>query len=170
MKTLTLLSLVFAAMALGQNPLRAQEKPRAEPGEGAQPDAKALIGNYRIVSGERNGKKIDSQRLKDVNVRIDDKFITTFDKDKREFYAASYELDTASKPWKMKLTATIVPKEGDKPDGKGSKADGLIEISGESVKFIYSLPEGKPPTEFKTSDNQQMFTMKAEKQEAPTKE
>ena len=59
------------------------------------------------------------------------------------------------------MTATIVPVEG-----KGTKAEGLIEIAGESVKLIYSLPEGKAPTEFKTGDKQQMFALlKIEKQQ-----
>ena len=146
---------------------RAQEKPNVEVKSDDSQDVKKLIGTYRITAGERNGKKIEADRLKDVTVRFEENVVTTFDKDKKEFYAASYELDTKQKPWKIMMTATIVPVEGksSKVDGKGTKAEGLVELSGESVKFIYALPEGKAPTEFKTNDKQQMFMlMKVEKQ------
>lgn len=120
-----------------------------------------LVGDYRITAGERNGKKIDADRLADVTVKIEKRVITTFDKDKKEFYGASFELDTSKKPWKIVMTATVVPvaEKGDKTDGKGSKAEGLIEISGDTVKLIYALPEGKAPTEFKTGEKQQMFVL-----------
>ena len=165
--TLSSLTLMGATMLNSQ----AQEKPNTEVKQSDDQDAKSLIGTYKITSGERNGKKVDSERLQDVTVRFEEKVITTFDKDKKEFYAATYELDTKQKPWKIMMTATIVPVEGkaQKVDGKGTKAEGLIEFSGETVRFIYSLPEGKAPTEFKTGDKQQMFVlMKTEKQEPVT--
>jgi hypothetical protein len=43
---------------------------------------------------------------------------------------------------------------------KGDKAPGLIQKSGDTVKLIYALPDGKPPTEFKTEEGQQLFVLK----------
>jgi hypothetical protein len=43
---------------------------------------------------------------------------------------------------------------------KGETADGLIERKGDTVTLIYALPGGKAPTEFKTNEKQQMFTLK----------
>ncbi len=164
---LSTLTIMGITMSTG----KAQEKPSTEVKTGDHDDVKKLLGTYKITSGERNGKKIDAERLKDVTVRIEENVITTFDKDKKEFYAASYELDTKQRPWRIMMTATVVPIEGKgtRVDGKGTKAEGLIDFSGESVKFIYSLPEGKAPTEFKTGDKQQMFVlMKTEKQQPST--
>ncbi len=164
----TALLLTLSMMGITMSTGKTQEKPSTEVKTGDREDVKKLLGTYKIASGERNGKKIEAERLKDVTVRIEENVITTFDKDKKEFYAASYELDTRQKPWKLMMTATIVPVEGKgtKVDGKGTKAEGLIEFSGETVKFIYSLPEGKAPTEFKTAEKQQMFVlMKTEKQQ-----
>lgn len=171
MKFFAIATTLLVAIAAAQG--RAQDTSKRESTQEGQATSAKLIGTYRILSGERNGKKIDADKLADVTVKIDEKIITTFDKDKKEFYAATYELDTQEKPWKILLTATIVPAagKGAKADGNGSKAEGLIEISGETVKLIYSLPEGKAPTEFKTGDKQQMFVlMKTEKQQERTLE
>lgn len=114
-----------------------------------------LIGSYVIVSGEKEGEKLDAERLKDVAVQIAANAITTFDKDKKQVYAATYEIDANRKPWRITMTATITPV-----DGKGTKAEGLIMAEGDTVKLIYALPGGKAPTEFKTGARQQMFVMK----------
>ncbi len=169
MHYVSVLTLTLLGIMMSQS--KAQEKPAGEIKSDNQADAKQLIGTYKITAGERNGKKVDQEQLKDVTVRIEEKVITTFDRDKKEFYAATYEIDTKQKPWKVLMTATIVPVQGKttKVDGKGTKAEGLIEISGESVKLIYALPEGQAPTQFKTGDKQQMFVlMKTEKQQPST--
>ncbi len=160
-------------LAMANSQIRGQEPARRESSKDETAEVAKLVGTYRITTGERNGKKIDADKLADVTVRIEKKVITTFDKDKKEFYAAAYELDTKQKPWKIMMTATIVPvaDKNAKTDGKGNKAEGLIEISGETVKLIYSLPEGNAPTEFKAGEKQQMFVLiKMEKQQGQTLE
>lgn len=114
-----------------------------------------LVGTYEIVGGEKGGKKIEADRLKDAAVQIAANAITTFDKDKKEVYAATYELDASRKPWRIAMIATITPV-----NGKGSKSDGLIEVDGNTVKLIYALPGGRAPTQFKTEEKQQMFVLK----------
>ena len=42
----------------------------------------------------------------------------------------------------------------------GGTAEGLIKRDGNTVMLIYALPGGETPTEFKTKEKQQMFTMK----------
>lgn len=121
----------------------------------AQEDASRLAGTYEIISGEKNGQKIDADRLAEVKVRIGADAITTYDKDSKELYAAAYELDMKREPWRILMTATLAPA-----DGKGTKAEGLVERDGDSVKLIYALPGGKAPTGFKTGENQQMFVMR----------
>jgi uncharacterized protein (TIGR03067 family) len=128
---------------------------RAEDPKKENADAAKLVGAYEAVAGERGGQKISADRLKDIMVRIAVNAITTFDKDEKKVYAATYELDTSRQPWRITMTATLTPV-----NGKGAKAEGLIKVDGDSVKLIYALPGGKAPTDFKTGEKQQMFVLK----------
>ncbi len=114
-----------------------------------------LVGSYEIVSGEKGGEKTTEDRMKDVRVMIAANAITTFDKDKKMVYAATYKLDTSNTPWKIMMTATLTPV-----NGKGTKAEGLIKMDGDRVHLIYALPGGVAPTDFKTREKQQMFVLK----------
>ena len=120
-----------------------------------QAEAGMLVGSYEIVSGEKGGKKTTEDRLKDVHVQIAANAITTFDKDKKMVYAATYKLNTSKKPWRITMTATLTPV-----DGKGTKAEGLIQMDGDRVQLIYALPGGTAPTDFQTREKQQMFVLK----------
>jgi uncharacterized protein (TIGR03067 family) len=125
-------------------------------------NAEKMVGVYRISGGERNGQPIPMERLVDITVRVTPKVITTFDKDKKEFYAATYELDTTRTPWRITLTATMVPIDGreSRVDGRGAKSEGLVQIEGDTLKLVYQLPDGKSPNQFKTEEKQQMFILK----------
>jgi len=133
----------------------------AQSGAGQEPSGQAddLVGTYTIAGGERDGKAIPAEELKGITVRIAKNAITTFDKDKKEVYAATYKLDPAAKPWRITMTATVPPPEA---GGKGMVAQGLVEKSGEAVKLIYALPGGPPPKEFKAGEKQQLFVLKRE--------
>lgn len=122
-------------------------------------DVAHLVGSYKIVEGERDGQKIPDAHLKDMKVNIAANAITTLDKDSKELYVATYQVDATKKPWKITMTATIAPSAPEEKEGK-AKAEGLIEIDGNQVKLIYALPGGKAPTEFKTDEKQQMFVLK----------
>ncbi len=128
----------------------AEDKPA-----GRGEESTLLIGTYEITGGERDGKKLPGERLKDVTVKIAQNAITTFDKDKKEVYAATYEIDTSSTPWKISMTSSIAPA-----GEKGAKSKGLIQREGDSVRLIYALPEGETPTDFKTKEKQQLFVLK----------
>ena len=80
-----------------------------------------------------------------------DKIVGT-DKDKKEFFAASYTLDTTKKPWVIKMKS-LAPKEG-------AESVGLVKVEGDSVTLVYSLPGVAAPTEFKTKDKQHLFVLK----------
>ena len=126
-----------------------------DPSKGSKADATKLTGAYKIVAGEKNGQPVSKDRLDGITVRIATNAITTLDKDEKEVYVATYELDSSQKPWRIMMTATVAPAEG-----KGTKAVGLIEMEGDTVKLIYALPAGKAPTQFKAGDKQQMFVLK----------
>jgi uncharacterized protein (TIGR03067 family) len=130
-------------------PIAAQDakKPAAE----KKAEAK-LEGSYTVVSGEENGKAVPAEKVKGSTVRFTGDTITGTDKDRKEFFAAKYTLDTAQTPWVIRMKSTA-PKEAD--------AVGLIKKEGDTVTLIYSLPGAPAPTEFKTKDRQNMFVLRS---------
>lgn len=123
----------------------AQDRP------GEKPGAPKLEGTYTIVSGEEGGMPIPPERIKDSVVKfMADKIIGT-DKDRKEFFAATYKIDTSKVPYRIKMKSTT-PKE--------AETTGLIEKKAETVRIIYALPGGEEPTEFRTREKQQMFELK----------
>jgi uncharacterized protein (TIGR03067 family) len=124
-----------------------------------------LSGTYTIVSGEEEGKAVPNDRLEGSVVVFTETTIMGTDKAKKEFFSATYTLDTAKTPWVINMTSAA-PADNKKKDTDDKKpaeklsAAGLIKVDGETVTIIYALPGGKAPTEFKTGDKQQMFVMK----------
>jgi uncharacterized protein (TIGR03067 family) len=116
------------------------------------------------VSGEEDGKAIPNDRLEGSVVVFTETTVMGSDKAKKEFFSATYTLDTSKTPWVIHMTSgSPADKKKDTDDKKAAEkmsADGLIKVDGERVTIIYALPGGKAPTEFKTGDKQQMFVMK----------
>ena len=99
-----------------------------------------------------------------MTVTITDDKIVTLNKDNAQVHAGSYRLDPEKKPTGIHMISTM-------PESEGAKAFGLIEMNGDTVKLIYTLPTGKiAPTEFKTRQGQIMITLqREEKKEAEVK-
>lgn len=116
-----------------------------------QPKAN-LTGEYRIVSGERNGAPIDQGELTDTSIYINDKTIIAYDKDRKEMFAVTYTLETKQDPWHITMVSTKAPEVG-------AVSKGLVEADQNKVTLIYALPNGQPPTDFKAGQQQQMFVM-----------
>jgi uncharacterized protein (TIGR03067 family) len=144
---------------------------RAKPADGKA----KLDGTYVLVSGEKEGQAIPKERLDGSMIKITDTTIVGTDKDKKEFYATTYTLDTSKTPWAISMTATAVKKDAADKDAKkdaetgkdlkgGEKqsAAGIIKVDGDTVTLVYALPGGKTPTEFKAGEKQQMFVLKRE--------
>ena len=111
-----------------------------------------LTGSYRLVSGERDGKALPPDRIHDTMVHFTETTVQVMDKDAKENYAATYELDASSKPWEI----TMISSGGAHP---GHVVEGLVEKDGDIVRLIYALPGSPPPTGFKTSAGQLLFVM-----------
>lgn len=116
------------------------------------PKADNLTGEYRIINGERNGAPIPQAELSDATITIRDKTITAYDKERKETFAATYTLETKQAPWQITMISTKAPEVG-------VVAKGLIEVDQNRVRLIYALPSGRPPTDFKAGQQQQMFDM-----------
>lgn len=117
--------------------------------------ATQLEGTYTIVSGEKNGNPIPEGEITGSVVRFSKDRVTGTDKDTKEFFAASYTLDTATKPYRIKM-------KSETPKGN-VETTGIIEVTHTGVRICYALPEGTEPTEFKTKNKQQMFVLKKSK-------
>lgn len=124
-----------------------------------------LVGDYRIVSGEKSGEQVLPERLADVTVRFTEKSVTTYDGEKHERFSASYRLDTQQRPWRIRMTPAARPATAAAPqNGAGaspvaSTSEGLIELVEGRVKIIYALPGGATPRAFETAERQQMFVL-----------
>lgn len=120
-------------------------------------------GGYTVVSGERSGKPIPAAELQGAVVRFTRGEVLGTDRDRHDFLAATYKLDTAKKPWS--ITMKSIAPEKSNVSGAAPKEPrtmpGLIKKEGNMVTLIYALPGGDPPTEFKTKVNQQMLVLKS---------
>jgi uncharacterized protein (TIGR03067 family) len=125
---------------------------------GAQPadDKNALDGTYVPTGGEREGKVLTEEQLRGTTFRFDGEKLSITDRTGKEIHKCTHTIDTSAKPWKISMKMAD-SKAGDKT------ADGLIEKTGDTVRFIYPLAGGETPTEFKTKEKQEMYTLKLQK-------
>jgi uncharacterized protein (TIGR03067 family) len=152
--SLVMMSGGFLVIADAEPPSRLPEDKK--PAEKAV--AAPLEGGYTIVSGEKDGKPIPEAELKGSVLRITADKIVGTDKDRKEFFAATYTLDTKKEPWVIRMKSTA-PKE--------AEAVGLVKKDGDTVTLVYALPGAEAPKEFKTKDRQHLFVLKRTKVEKP---
>lgn len=115
-------------------------------------DTKKLEGSYTVVSGQRDGKALPEMDFKGSVVTFTADKVTGTDKDRKMFFASTYTIDDSSKPYTLRMES-ISPK-------KGEKAEGVIEIDGDTVKLCYNLPGGKAPRGFDAGEKQNCFVLK----------
>jgi len=124
-----------------------------------------LVGSYRIVSGEKSGEQILPERLADVTVRITEKTITTYDGDRQQRFSATYRLDTAQRPWRVRMIPVVAANKAGASQAapaatpNTSPSDGLIEVTEKGAKLVYALPTGEMPRSFKAAARQQLFIL-----------
>ncbi len=112
-----------------------------------------IEGGYAVASGERDGRPIPAEELKDAVVRITGGRIVGTNRDRREFLLAKYTLDTSAKsPWAIELRQLL---------SQEVTTRGLVKKDGPIVTLVYALPGGAAPTEFKTKEKQQLLVLRA---------
>ncbi len=87
------------------------------------------------------------------------------DKDHKNVFTTTYTLDTTKTPWKIEMKTIKITKSDATEVPQDMQAKGLIKKDGGTLTIIYALPGGEDPTEFKTKEKQQMFVLKASKQQ-----
>ena len=119
-------------------------------------DPAKLVGTWKYVSGEKDGQKLDKDHLKDQTVIITKETITLKGE---QTFVMKYELDQKKKPVAVKLTMT------ESPFGAGAKADGVIELDGDELKFCYAPMGGEAPKKFEAKEGSKLhfFVLKRSK-------
>ena len=119
-------------------------------------DLKDMTGTWKVESAEAGGKKIESEDLKEIVVKITGDRYEVKVKDKVD--AGTLKLDETQKPKSMDATDT----EG-LDAGKVVKA--IYELSGDTLRVCYPMEGGDRPTEFATKEGSPllMLTYKREK-------
>ena len=113
-------------------------------------------GQHQIIGMERDGKALDESNFKGSTVRFTDNKVVGANKDGSEFMSADYTLNAVRQP----TTITLVLTSG---SNKGKELQGLIERKDDTIRVILANPGTDRPTEFKTKQNQTLYTLRAEK-------
>ena len=140
---------VFSAALLAVTTLLFSLNTRAD-------DAKAIEGTWKVESAEAGGKKIESEDLMTLVVKITGARYEVRIKDKVD--AGTLALDEKQTPKTMDATDT----EGDDV-GKVVKA--IYELNGDTLRVCYPLDGGERPKEFATKEGSPVLlvTYKREK-------
>jgi uncharacterized protein (TIGR03067 family) len=115
-----------------------------------------LEGQHAIIAMERNGVALDQGDFRGSTLRFTDGKLVGANKDGAEFLNADYNLDANKAPCSIVLTITS-------GSNKGKELQGLIERKDNRIRVIFAHPGGERPTEFKTQENQVMYTLQVEK-------
>ena len=147
----TISSILFFAATVIVATMTEPPTPDKPPTTPEKQTAASLEGGYTLVSGEKDGKPIPEAEIKGSIVRFTGDTVLGTDKDKKEFFSATYTLDTSKTPWVITMKSKE-PKE--------STATGLIKKDGDTITLIYALPGGEMPKEFMTREKQHLFVLK----------
>jgi uncharacterized protein (TIGR03067 family) len=110
--------------------------------------ADKLAGTYAVTSESSFGGRATQKGATPDQIVITKNTFTATDKDRAVVFDARYTIDTTRKPWVIQFTETK-PKEG-------QKCEGILEMSGPTVKICYALPGGTTPTTFKAANDKQV--------------
>jgi uncharacterized protein (TIGR03067 family) len=149
---LTAFAVVLAGASADDPKPKQTEKPPAQP-----VIKQSLEGTYTILSGDREGKPIPLAEIDGSTVVVTKNVILGTDKDKKEFFAANYTIDQAKTPVTISMTWKTPVKDGKSVE---ETVPGLVKWDMDKVMIVYALPGGKPPTEFKAGERQNLLVLR----------
>jgi uncharacterized protein (TIGR03067 family) len=110
--------------------------------EAVKKDLEALKGVWKVVSVEKDGKKLGEEQLKGVSVRFDASGKASGHKGDKVIFEATFRIDPTKEPRTIDATQT---SEG---EGKGKTNPGIYEIKGDTLRTCISETGKDRPTEF----------------------
>jgi len=140
-------ALVLFAGVTAQTYLFSAEDPAERP---------KLEGQHAIVAMERDGKAQDESNFKGATLRFSEDKLVGANKDGTEFLTANYTVNSEKTPCRINVKLTS-------GSNNGKELQGLIERKDNTIRIILANPGGERPTEFKTGENQTMYTLRCEK-------
>ncbi|QEL18025.1 TIGR03067 domain-containing protein [Limnoglobus roseus] len=143
-------TLAFAALVALVLPLAAEDKKEAKF------DAEKMSGDWTVTAGKKAGQAIGDDAKKGAYTITKDK-ITLKEGDKTLF-VFSYTLDTKASPVAIDMEIAESAIDGI----KGTKAKGIVELTGDELKLTYDAMGGDRPKKF-DDDKAFVFTLKKKK-------
>jgi uncharacterized protein (TIGR03067 family) len=122
----------------------------------ADPEKPKVEGQHQIVAMERDGKQLGEANYNGASFRITGEKVVGQNKDNTEFLNADYTIDVSKTPH----TVVLKLNSG---SNKGKELLGLIERKDNTIRIILANPGADRPSDFKTKENQTMYTLKVEK-------
>jgi uncharacterized protein (TIGR03067 family) len=110
------------------------------PKNDAKKDRELLQGEWQMVSGEREGRKLPDNIVEGGKRRTEGDE-TTVEINGQVFMKAKFTIDPSKKP----KTIDYRVSEG---SNKDKMVPGIYEIDGDMVKFCFSAPDSERPTDF----------------------
>lgn len=112
--------------------------------DAAKTDIASFDGEWSMVSGERDGQPISADFMKQAR-RVCKNGETTVSFGDQVFLKARFTIDPSKKP------KTIDYKVLEGPN-KDKTILGIYDLNGDTLKFCFSSPDEKRPTDFKSRE------------------
>jgi uncharacterized protein (TIGR03067 family) len=106
-------------------------------------ELQALMGTWRLISREVDGKKIGEEQFKGVILTHDAAGQFSVRHGGKVFVEATVRLDPIKKPKAIDVSFTG-------GESKGKTVLGIYEIEGDTFRVCHARPEGERPTAFST--------------------
>lgn len=128
-------------------------------------DDKALKGEWKPTSSKQNGNSEPKEESARYVVKFEDGGKYTITRDGDKMLKGTYKLDAEKKPAELDLT---IEENADNASDTGGVLRGIIELSGEELKWCFVLPdESTRPTDFtaEQDSHRMLVVMKRDKKE-----
>ena len=129
--------------------------------EATKKDLKALTGTWRIVSEDREGRRLSEEELKSavVTYGADGKYSVVRGDPAKLVYEGTFKIDPTKKPKSIDFTQTTEGKT------KGRTTPGIYEVEGDTLRVCRTTGGKERPTEFpsKAGSGQVLLLLKREK-------
>lgn len=118
-------------------------------------DAGKMVGTWKLTEGKKNGEALDDASKQGSYIIKKDKI--HIQNDGEDMFVIEYTVDAKAKP--VAIDMKIVKSPGDAANG--SKALGILELTGDTLKLTYDPNGEKRPEKF-DDDKMYCFTLKRE--------
>lgn len=118
-----------------------------------------LAGIWEVEEGINQGIELSEAELEGTTMKIDQKTIVTYDRDKNEKYRSTFTIDASTTPISIDMV-TIV--NGMPP----VKSFGILKFDDDDkMTLCYALPGGERPKDFESPKGSKVMLFECEKED-----